>query len=87
MSGNSQDEDGARAVFERSVKALIRAMMCTGCGICDMECASHAITISSGMRMDPERCTACGRCERSCMVVHYYDKLMDGIPEAGSRNH
>ena len=39
------------------------------------------------MRVDPERCNSCGRCERSCMVVHYYDKLMDGMSDGPSRKH
>lgn len=83
VSVNSPDERNARMIFERSVKALIRAMMCTECGICAKGCPRHAIRMDGGMRVDPERCTSCGRCERSCMVVHYYDKLMPEGPKAG----
>ena len=68
-------------MFERAVKALIRAMMCTECGICEKGCPKHAITIDGGMRVDPGRCTSCGRCERSCMVVHYYDRLVSDAPK------
>lgn len=85
VSVNAPDERNARTVFERSVKALIRAMMCTECGICAEGCPRKAIRISGGMRVDPARCNSCGRCERSCMVVHYYDKLMDGISEGRTR--
>ncbi len=85
VSVNSPDEISAKKIFERAVKALIRAQMCTSCGICEKGCPRHAITMSDGMRVDPDRCTSCGRCERFCMVVHYYDKLMSGIPVASSR--
>lgn len=78
VSVNSPDPRNAKAVFERSVKALIRAMMCTECGICAKGCPRHAIRMDGGMRVDPDRCNSCGRCERSCMVVHYYDRLMQG---------
>lgn len=87
VSVNAPDERNARRIFERSVKALIRAQMCTSCGICEKGCPRHAIRISGGMRVDPERCNSCGKCERSCMVVHYYDKLMIGDAEGTSRNH
>jgi phosphoadenosine phosphosulfate reductase len=30
------------------------------------------------MKVDPEKCISCGKCESSCMVVHYYDKIMAG---------
>ncbi len=86
VSVNAPEEADARRVFERAVKALIRAQMCTSCGICAKGCPRRAISMSGGMRVDPDRCDHCGRCERSCMVVHYYDKLMDGAAEAGPRN-
>ena len=76
VSVNSPDQRNAKDIFEKAVKALIRAMMCTECGICEKGCPRHAIRIDGGMRVDPERCTSCGKCERSCMVVHYYDRLM-----------
>ena len=81
VSVNSPDSRNAKVVFERAVKALIRAMMCTECGICERGCPKHAITIDGGMRVDPGRCTSCGRCERSCMVVHYYDRLVSDAPK------
>ena len=86
VSVNAPDERNVTRIFERSVKALIRAQMCTECGICEKGCPRKAIRIDGGMRVDPDRCNSCGRCERSCMVVHYYDKLMDGEPVASPRN-
>ena len=77
VSVTAPDAKNAKIVFERAVKALIRAELCTECGICEKGCRRHAIKISGGMRVDPERCNSCGRCERSCMVIHYYDKLME----------
>ena len=87
VSVNAPDEGNVRRIFERAVKALIRAQMCTGCGICEKGCPRKAIRIDGGMRVDPQRCNSCGKCERSCMVVHYYDKLMDEASDASARNN
>ena len=76
VSVTSKSLDGAKVLFERSVKALLRAQMCTSCGICAKKCQRHAITIKDGLHVDPERCTSCGKCESSCMVAHYYDKIV-----------
>lgn len=78
VSVNSGDARNANDVFSRAVTALVRAMMCTECGICAKGCPRKAIRIEGGMRVDPDRCTSCGRCERSCMVVHYSDRLLIG---------
>jgi len=82
VSVTAPNGKNAKLVFEKAVKALIRAELCTECGICEKKCPRHAIRISGGMRVDPERCNSCGRCEKSCMVVHYYDKLMESADEA-----
>ena len=76
VSVNSPDARNAKEVFSRAVTALVRAMMCTECGICAKGCPRRAITMDGGMRVDPGRCNSCGRCERSCMVVHYSDRLL-----------
>ena len=76
VSVTAPDAKNAKLVFERAAKAMIRAEMCTECGICEKGCPRKAIRIKGGMRVDPERCNSCGKCEKSCMVVHYYDKLM-----------
>ena len=78
VSVTASDRAGAERTFEKAVKALIRAELCTECGICAKSCPRRAITIKGGMKVDPERCVSCGLCERSCMVVHYYDKIMAG---------
>lgn len=89
MSVTAPDAKNAKAVFGRAVKALIRAELCTECGICAKGCPRRAIRISGGMRVDPSKCSSCGKCERSCMVIHYYDKLMspsDGKDARSARN-
>ena len=84
VSITAPDAKNSKKVFEKAVKALIRAQLCTECGICAKKCPRHAITIKGGMRVDPNRCNSCGRCESSCMVVHYYDKLMESAGEGSS---
>ncbi len=84
VSITAPDAKNSKKVFEKAVKALIRAELCTECGICAKKCPRHAITIKGGMRVDPNRCNSCGRCESSCMVVHYYDKLMESAGEGPS---
>lgn len=76
VSVTSKTLDGAKGMFERAVKALLRAQMCTSCGICAKKCPRHAITIKDGLHVDPNRCNSCGSCEASCMVAHYYDKVL-----------
>ena len=76
VSVTSKSLDGAKNMFERAVKALLRAQMCTSCGICAKRCPRHAITIKDGLHVDPNRCNSCGTCEGSCMVAHYYDKVL-----------
>ena len=72
-------ESDARTLMERSIKAYIRAEMCSECGICSKGCNRRAITIKGGLRVDPSRCNGCGRCERSCMVIHYCDKMVKNL--------
>ena len=76
VSVTSKSLEGAKKMFERAVKALLRAQMCTSCGICAKKCPRHAITIKDGLHVDPNRCNSCGSCESSCMVAHYYDKVL-----------
>ena len=83
VSITAPDAKNSKKVFERAVKALIRAELCSECKICEKRCPRHAITIKGGMRVDPNKCNSCGRCEESCMVVHYYDKLMESADEGG----
>ena len=75
ISVTASKEKDAEALFERTAKALIRAEMCTECGICAKGCPQKAVTIKGGFKVDQNRCNRCGKCERSCMVVHYYDKI------------
>ena len=74
----AENAEDAERMFAKAGKALVRAELCTECGICAKSCPRHAIRIKGGMRVDPARCTFCGRCEASCMVVHFYDKIMEG---------
>jgi len=85
VSVTSDTLKGAEEVFEKAVKALIRAEMCTECGICSKSCPKHAIKISGGMRVDGNKCNKCGKCERSCMVVHYYDKITEKSARQGTK--
>lgn len=86
VSVTAQSMRSTEQLFEKTVKAMVRAMMCTSCGICVKSCNRKAIKISGGMRVHPERCNACGACERSCMVIHYYNHLIGEEPDDKNRS-
>ena len=66
----------ASEIFEAGAKALLRAQLCTQCGICLRRCPTKAIRLDGGMIIDEGKCTSCGRCAEACVVAHYYDKLV-----------
>ncbi|MCQ2052791.1 MAG: phosphoadenosine phosphosulfate reductase family protein [archaeon] len=72
----SKSFEDAKLMFERAVKALLRSQMCTSCGICAKKCPKHAITINNGLHVNFNKCVSCGKCETSCMIVHYYNKII-----------
>ena len=67
----------AHSIFEAGAKALLRAQLCTQCGICLRSCPTNALRLDNGLLVDEERCTSCGRCTEACVVAHYYDKLVN----------
>jgi phosphoadenosine phosphosulfate reductase len=75
ISVTAETKKDAEMIFERTAKALIRAEMCTECGICAKGCPRKAVEIKGGFKVDRKKCNRCGKCERSCMVVHYYDRI------------
>lgn len=65
----------AMRCFDRVARAVLRANMCTKCGICVRTCPEHAITLKDSIVVDGRACTQCGKCAESCVVAHYFDKL------------
>ncbi len=71
----AETPEQASALFESGARALLRASMCTKCGICEKACKNHAISIDDEVTISEEKCTRCGDCVESCVVAHYFDKL------------
>lgn len=71
--------EDASALFDSVARAVLRANMCTRCGICVRACPAGAIKVEEGMCIDENLCTRCGVCGGSCVVAHYFDKLADGL--------
>ena len=71
--------------FDRIARAVLRANLCTSCGICVRTCPSVAIKLDGTLWVDQEKCNACGKCAESCVVAHYFDKLA-GVISRKSEN-
>lgn len=65
--------------FDEVARAVLRANLCTKCGICVRTCPSEAIKLEDTIAVDEGRCTMCGKCAESCVVAHYFDKLAGEI--------
>lgn len=71
--------DDAKRLFDEVARAVLRANMCTACGICVRACPAGAIKVDGGISVDEKLCTRCGACADSCVVAHYFDKLADDL--------
>jgi phosphoadenosine phosphosulfate reductase len=71
-------EDASR-FFDKVARAILRANMCTRCGICVRACPTGAISLDDAISVDEKRCNQCGKCADSCVVAHYFDKLAGDV--------
>jgi phosphoadenosine phosphosulfate reductase len=81
----AQSPDDASDLFDQVARAVLRASMCTKCGICERSCAKGAIKVDDLVRVDEGKCTRCGVCADSCVVAHYFDKLADTTGGAAAK--
>ena len=65
--------------FDRVARAVLRAHMCTKCGICVRSCPTGAIRLEDAISVDERKCNQCGKCADSCVVAHYFDKLAGDV--------
>lgn len=72
--------DDATDFFDRIARAVLRANLCTSCGICVRTCPRGAMQLDGALWIDSEKCNACGKCAESCVVAHYFDKLAGDSP-------
>lgn len=72
----SDDKEEAQRLFEATIKQVLRASLCTKCGICARACPHRAIKIGKYLTIDEKRCNSCGRCTKGCVVARYYDRLL-----------
>jgi phosphoadenosine phosphosulfate reductase len=82
ISAIGENPKHATELFDRVSRAVLRANMCTRCGICVRACPTGAISLglSEPMVIDSEKCDRCGKCAESCVVAHYFDKLAGELP-------
>ncbi|MCD1295159.1 1,4-alpha-glucan branching protein [Methanocella sp. CWC-04] len=76
---SSDDKMYAQRLFEDTVKQVLRAAMCTRCGICVKACPRRAVKLDKHVKVDSNRCDQCGRCTDACVVARYYNKLTSEI--------
>ena len=82
ISATDESPSAARDLFDKGARALLRASLCTGCGICERTCEYGAVSMEEGPTVDVGKCVHCGRCTDSCVVAHYFDKLASGLDSA-----
>ncbi|MBN1678359.1 MAG: phosphoadenosine phosphosulfate reductase family protein [Candidatus Thermoplasmatota archaeon] len=75
ISSVGRTPEEAMRCFDSVARAVLRANMCTKCGICVRTCPEDAITLKDSIIVDERACTQCGKCAESCVVAHYFDKL------------
>lgn len=64
------NEDEVRQLIEFAEKTILRAVFCTGCGVCVGRCPVRAASINGTARIS-DKCTGCGKCIQSCPVVKF----------------
>ena len=68
------NEDEARELIGLAQKTILRAVTCTGCGVCVGQCAARVISVNGTAQING-KCTRCGKCTRACPVVKFGSSL------------
>jgi phosphoadenosine phosphosulfate reductase len=79
ISAVGETTKDASEYFDRVARAVLRAHMCTKCGICVRSCPTGAIKLEDTISVDERKCNQCGKCADSCVVAHYFDKLAGDV--------
>ncbi len=79
ISAVGETTKDASEYFDRVARAVLRAHMCTKCGICVRSCPTGAIKLEDNISVDERKCNQCGKCADSCVVAHYFDKLAGDV--------
>ena len=79
ISAAAETPATAKELFEKGARAVLRASLCTQCGICERTCRQGAVSLDPELTVDTDKCTRCGECVDSCVVAHYFDKLSSGL--------
>jgi phosphoadenosine phosphosulfate reductase len=69
----------AEELLQKVVEGILRAQMCTKCGICLKNCSRGAITLGETFIVDHERCNHCGKCARGCIAIDEAKKIWKGL--------
>jgi phosphoadenosine phosphosulfate reductase len=87
ISAVGETPKDATELFDKVARAVLRANMCTRCGICERACPTTAISMkpTGPTLIDAGRCNQCGKCSESCVVAHYFDKLAGRLPAEDKR--
>jgi phosphoadenosine phosphosulfate reductase len=69
----------AEELLQKVVEVILRAQMCTKCGICIRNCSRGAITLEDTIVVNQERCNHCGKCDRGCIAIDEAKKIWKGL--------
>jgi phosphoadenosine phosphosulfate reductase len=67
------------AFLQDIVGLVMRSSMCTRCGICVRSCPKNALTVGEAPVLDTARCSRCMKCGKACVLVHYADRMVEGM--------
>jgi phosphoadenosine phosphosulfate reductase len=81
MSATAGTPDDASRLFSDGARAVLRAALCTKCGICVKSCPKDAVRMEDRVVILEERCARCGTCVEACVVAHYFDKLAGRVDQ------
>ena len=68
----SDTEPSTRKLMHYAKNSIIRAMCCTGCGICVGQCPNDAIVLEDyGTAKITQTCIHCGKCLEVCPLLKF----------------